>query len=83
MAAGRHYARAFGAVVKRRRERLRMSQEALAEAAEIHRTYVGFLERGEKIATMLVARRIAAALGITLPQLATDVEREFLKPRGP
>lgn len=82
MAAGREHARAFGAVVKRRRGQLRMSQEALAEAAEIHRTYVGFLERGEKMATVLVARRIATALGITLPRLATDVEREFGKSRA-
>jgi hypothetical protein len=54
-----------------------MSQEALAEAAAIHRTHVGFLERGEKAATVVVARRVALALGLTLAKLATAVEREF------
>lgn len=77
MAAGREYERAFGLVVKRRRERVGMSQEALAEAADIHRTHVGFLERGEKAATVVVARRIALALGIPLSRLVSDVEREL------
>lgn len=82
MAAGRNYARAFGLVVKRRRERLRLSQEELAAAAEIHRTYAGFLERGLKAATVVVARRIAVALGMTLPKLMAEVEREFAKLGG-
>lgn len=77
MAAGRDYEKAFGAVVKRRRERLRLSQEALAEAADIHRTHVGFIERGEKAATVVVARRIALALGVPLARLVTEVEREL------
>lgn len=82
MAAGRNYAKAFGLVVKRRRERLRLSQEELAAAAEIHRTYAGFLERGLKAATVVVARRIAVALGTTLPKLMAEVEREFVKLGG-
>lgn len=80
MAAGREYEKVFGAVVKRRRERLRLSQEALAEAADIHRTHVGFIERGEKAATVVVARRIAIALGLTLGRLATEVERQLPRP---
>lgn len=82
MAAGRNYARAFGLVVKRRRERLQLSQEEMAAAAEIHRTYAGFLERGLKAATVVVARRIAVALGMTLPKLMAEVEREFTKLGG-
>lgn len=77
MAAGREYERAFGAVVKRRRERVGMSQEGLAEAADIHRTHVGFIERGEKAATVVVARRIALALSLPLSRLVADVEREL------
>lgn len=82
MAVGRNYAKAFGVVVKGRRERLQLSQEELAAAAEIHRTYAGFLERGLKAATVVVARRIALALGTTLPKLMADVEREFAKLGG-
>lgn len=77
MAAGREYEKAFGAVVKRRRERVGMSQEGLAEAADIHRTHVGFIERGEKAATVVVARRIAIALSVPLSRLVGDAEREL------
>ncbi len=80
--AGRVYAQAFGNVLKRRRARLGLSQEGLAEAADCHRTHVGFLERAEKVATLAVARRIAIALGITLPRLVTEVEREFARLGG-
>ena len=82
MAAGRDYEKAFGAVVRRRRMRQGLSQEALAEAADIHRTHVGFIERGEKAATVVVARRIAKALGMPLARLVTDVERELSKHSG-
>ena len=39
-----------------------MSQEQLAEAAGVHRTYVGMLERGEKNVTIYNIERIAKAL---------------------
>jgi len=80
MAAGRDFAQALGAVVKRRRLRLRMSQEALAEAANIHRTYVTHIETGQKVVTVTVARRLAIGLGLTFPRLVTEAERELTKP---
>lgn len=36
---------AFGAVVRRRRAELGLSQEELAERAQVHPTYIGLVER--------------------------------------
>jgi transcriptional regulator with XRE-family HTH domain len=54
----------FAANVRRRRLELGLSQEELAEAAGVHRTYVGMLERGEKNVTIYNIERIALALHV-------------------
>ncbi|MFP6557369.1 helix-turn-helix domain-containing protein [Paraburkholderia sp. B3] len=55
----------FAANVRCYRLALGLSQEALAERAGVHRTYVGMLERGEKNVTIYNIGRIAAALGVS------------------
>jgi transcriptional regulator with XRE-family HTH domain len=54
-----------------RRERLRanLSQESLAHKAEIHRTYIGAVERGEKNISIDSLEKIAAALQINPSEL--------------
>ena len=54
----------FAANVRRHRLALGFSQEALAERAGVHRTYVGMLERGEKNVTIYNIERIAVALQV-------------------
>lgn len=44
------------------------TQEALAEYAELHVSYVATLEKGKKNASIEVISRIAAAFGITLAE---------------
>lgn len=41
-----------------------MSQERLAEKADLHHNFVGELERGEKAATIDTLVKIAKALGV-------------------
>ena len=41
-----------------------MSQERLAEKADLHHNYVGELERGEKAASIDSLVKIAKALGV-------------------
>ncbi len=65
----------FAQVVRRHRVRQGLSQEALAEAAGIHHTYVGLLERGERKPTIEVAERVARALGKKLSALVAEAER--------
>lgn len=73
--------RQFAAVLRRLRLQADLSQEALSVAAGLHRTYVGMLERGLNMPSILVAQQIAAALDITTPELIELVEREPLKPK--
>jgi transcriptional regulator with XRE-family HTH domain len=64
----------FAEVLRRRREALGVSQEALAAAAGLHRNYVGLLERGKRIPSILVVERLAAALETSMASLLRAVE---------
>ena len=57
-----------------RRERLKknLSQEALADLAELHRTYVGSVERGERNVSIDNIERLAIALGCNVADLLTE-----------
>ena len=55
---------AVGTAVRERRKVRGVSQEELAEQAELHRTYIGSVERGERNVTILSLIRIAEALGV-------------------
>lgn len=51
------------------RERLDISQEKLAEYAEVHRTFIGQIERAEKTITIRSLLKLAVALRIEPYQL--------------
>jgi len=65
----------FGQVVKVVRERQGISQEKLAELADIDRTYVSMIERGKRQPTLEVASRIASALSMRLSEIIRRAER--------
>lgn len=46
-----------------------LSQEALAEKAELHRTYVGSIERCERNVSLDNVESLAAALGVDIGDL--------------
>lgn len=60
---------ALGAVIRQVRTELDMSQEKLALLAEVDRSYLGRVERGDNNVALLTLVRIARALGLTLTQL--------------
>lgn len=53
---------ALGRAIRSRREQLGISQEALAHLAEVDRSHMGKIERGERNVTLLNIERVAKAL---------------------
>ena len=47
----------------------RLSQEDLAEMSNLHRTYVGSVERGERNISIDNMERLALALGVKLREM--------------
>jgi transcriptional regulator with XRE-family HTH domain len=64
--------RRVGHNLRRYRQERGLSQEALADLAGVHRTYMGGLERGERNLTLKAVERIAERLGLDPVQLLTD-----------
>ena len=63
----------LGRKVRKRRQALGLSQEALAEKADLHWTYVGGIERGERNLGLLNLVKIARALGTTPARLLEGI----------
>lgn len=59
-----HIARAFGEVLRLARPRAQISQERLAEFADIDRTYPSLIERGLGEPTLSIVIRLGKALNI-------------------
>lgn len=72
----RRFSARFGLAVRRHRMSLGLSQETLAEKADVHRTYVGLLERGLRSSGLDVAVRIARALDVPLSRMIAEIEKE-------
>lgn len=62
----------FGERVKVVRKNQGLSQEELAAKADLHRTYIGMIERGEKNITLLNILKIARALNVFPGDLFKD-----------
>lgn len=61
---GKQQLRLLGESVRRERKRLKVSQEDFAELCDLHRTYIGQVERGEKNISFINILRISTALRI-------------------
>jgi len=64
----------FGAVIRKRRVKLGLSQEVFAEKADIHRTYVSGIELGKRDVGISVGFKLARALKTTLSKLIKITE---------
>ena len=65
---------ALAIVLKQHRTAKRLSQEALAEKASLHPTYIGLLERSLRSPSVNVAQALAEALGVNLSRLILEAE---------
>lgn len=64
----------FGERVRKFRKEKGLSQEQLAFKADLHRTYIGMIERAEKNITLLNIEKIANALDVNLQKLFSPNE---------
>ncbi|MHC4253405.1 MAG: helix-turn-helix domain-containing protein [Planctomycetota bacterium] len=64
---------AFGRNLRAARMRRKLSQEKLALMAELDRTYVGGIERGERNPSLYNICRLASALGVPAARLFKDL----------
>lgn len=67
---------ALATLIRRRREERNTTQEQLAFDAGITSSSLSRIERGRSNPSWTTVRRLAAALGLSLSELVTDVERE-------
>ncbi len=59
----------FGHKIRQERLKQNLSQEELAEKANLHRTYIGMIERAEKNITLINIEKISNALGVSISEL--------------
>ena len=59
----------FGKKIREVRAKRGLSQEALADIANVHRTYIGMVERAEKNITLVNIQKLAKALKIDIKEL--------------
>lgn len=69
---GQRELRQLGETIRKKRSALDVSQEDFAELANVHRTYIGQLERGEKNVSFVNVLRVAKALKIKPSALFSD-----------
>ena len=63
----------IGEAVRIYRKRAGLTQERLAEKADLHPNYMGRVERGEEHVSLAALRRIAHALKVHVAELVKDI----------
>ena len=64
----------FAASVRKLRYGLGISQEELAERADLHRTYIADIERGARNPTLLTIKKLACGLGVSAANLLSEIK---------
>jgi transcriptional regulator with XRE-family HTH domain len=66
---------AFGSNVRKAREKKDLTQEGLAEKANLDQTYISGIERGVRNPSILSIARLAKALSISISELSRGIEK--------
>jgi transcriptional regulator with XRE-family HTH domain len=67
--------------IRKHRESAGISQEELADRAELHRTYISLVERARRNLTVDALDRVALGLGIPASRLLAEAENARAKAR--
>jgi transcriptional regulator with XRE-family HTH domain len=63
----------IGEAIRKHRKAAKLSQEKLAEKADLHPVYFGQVERGEQSVSVHALVRIAKVLGVRVRDLVNEV----------
>ena len=66
----------FGQAIRHLREGAGWSQEMLAEKADLNRSYLGEVERGQVIPSLATVAKLAGALDLSLSRLLAHCEQK-------
>jgi len=72
----------FASVLKRKREALGITQDALAMRSELDRTYISMLERGLRKPSLQTVFSLAKSLEIEVTELIREVEDDWKTQTG-
>lgn len=68
--------KAIGNRIKVLRAKQNISQEELSFKSDLHRTYIGAIERGEKCPTIDTLLKVTDALNISLSEFLLNIEKD-------
>ena len=63
----------FGKALRKKRNKLGVSQEAFADMCELDRSYIGGIERGERNVALVNIEKLAKTLRISISELFKGV----------
>ncbi len=66
----------FGSIVRQCREQRRWSQEVLADNAGLNRSYLGEIERGIAVPSLVTIAKLAGAFELSLSELMARIDTE-------
>jgi len=64
----------FGQRIREERNKQGLSQEELAARADMHRTYIGMIERAERNITLGNIHKLSQALGIKINDIFKEMD---------
>lgn len=67
------YRRVVGETIRTHRKRVGLTQEKLAEKADLHHNFIGEVERGNMEISVGSLMKIAKALGVRVRDLVSDI----------
>lgn len=70
----KRFSKRVGRILKEVREKAGLTQEQLADKADFHRTYIGFIEQGVYSPNLYTLTKLAKALNINLSSLLKSLD---------
>ena len=67
------FCKPLGETIRTYRKNAKLTQEELAERADLNFKYLGEIERGENTVSIAALQRIAKALGVRVRDLVADI----------